>query len=196
MDQKKDISVGCVVMAAGSARRFGANKLAAELDGRSLIRRALEAVPSDHLNGVCVVTRYGEVEAIAREFGFRCIRSELPAGGVSFTIRLGTEALMGQCDAILYQTADQPFLRRETVAALVEYYRARPGHIVSISHDGKRGSPVIFPKEFFPELCDLTGDMGGRAVIRRHEDRLLLFEVDARELADVDTRENLIELSK
>ena len=36
--------IGCVVMAAGNASRFGANKLAAQVDGKTLLRRALEAV--------------------------------------------------------------------------------------------------------------------------------------------------------
>ena len=36
--------IGCVVMAAGDARRFGENKLAALFDGKPLILRALEAV--------------------------------------------------------------------------------------------------------------------------------------------------------
>ena len=31
--------LGCVIMAAGNAVRFGANKLEAELDGKPLIRR-------------------------------------------------------------------------------------------------------------------------------------------------------------
>ena len=41
--------VGCVVMAAGNGVRFGSNKLLAELEGRSLIRRALDAVPAELL---------------------------------------------------------------------------------------------------------------------------------------------------
>ena len=39
------LRIGCVVMAAGNASRFGRNKLAAEVDGKTLLRRALEAVP-------------------------------------------------------------------------------------------------------------------------------------------------------
>ena len=37
---EQTLSLGCLVMAAGSGRRFGGNKLAAELDGKTLIRRA------------------------------------------------------------------------------------------------------------------------------------------------------------
>ena len=41
--------LGCVVLAAGNARRFGENKLASALRGRSLILRALEAIPAEFL---------------------------------------------------------------------------------------------------------------------------------------------------
>ena len=63
--------IGCVVMAAGDARRFGKNKLAAMLSGKTLIRRALEAVPAEEFHAVVVVTQYPEIEALAKEFGFR-----------------------------------------------------------------------------------------------------------------------------
>jgi sigma-B regulation protein RsbU (phosphoserine phosphatase) len=59
---------GCVVMAAGNARRFGENKLVAELDGRSLIRRTLEAIPAEEFTCVTVVTQYKEIEALAEAF--------------------------------------------------------------------------------------------------------------------------------
>ena len=37
-------------------------------------------------------------------------------------------------------------------------------------------------------LLELREDHGGSTVIRRHEDALLLYDVPARQLADVDTR--------
>ncbi|MBQ2323309.1 MAG: NTP transferase domain-containing protein, partial [Oscillospiraceae bacterium] len=116
--------------------------------------------------------------------------------GVSHTIYLGTQALMEQSDAILYLVADQPLLRRESVARELDLFRQHPERIVAMSHDGVRGNPCIFPKRFFPELCALSGDVGGSAVIRRHANDLLLFEVDARELADVDTPQTLHELNE
>ena len=47
--------LGCVIMAAGNAVRFGANKLEAELDGKPLIRRAFEAVPAGVFDRVVVI---------------------------------------------------------------------------------------------------------------------------------------------
>ena len=195
MNETKRLPVGCVVMAAGNAARFGENKLASVLDGKTMIERALEAVPTDELDRVCVVTQYAEVEALARRFGFLCLRNDRPEEGVSRTVRLGTEALGPHCRAIIYQVADQPFLRRESVAALARAWRAAPECIVGLAHGGVRGHPCVFPERFFPELCALTGDRGGSAVIRRHAEALRLIEVDARELLDVDTAEELRKLN-
>ncbi|MBQ1619392.1 MAG: nucleotidyltransferase family protein [Oscillospiraceae bacterium] len=190
------LRIGCVVMAAGNASRFGANKLSATVGGKKLIVRALEALPRELLDRICVVTQYDEVERIARGMDFACIHNDHPDWGVSHTIYLGTQALMEQSDAILYLVADQPLLRRESVARELDLFRQHPERIVAMSHDGVRGNPCIFPKRFFPELCALSGDVGGSAVIRRHANDLQLFEVDARELADVDTPQTLHELNE
>ena len=103
---------------------------------------------------------------------------------------LGTEA-MADCDAILYQVADQPLLEQDTVRRELEYFRTHPDHIVGLAHNGVRGNPCIFPRKFFPELMALEGDVGGNVVIRAHPDALLLYETSAAELRDVDTVEAL-----
>jgi len=180
------LKLGCVVMAAGNARRFGENKLAAELDGRSLIRRALEAVPPEAFDSVVVVTQYPEIASLAQEFHFTAIQNQHPDFGISHTIRLGLTKLT-DCDGVLFLVSDQPLLRRESVAELVDLWRRQPEHIAALSHGGVRGNPCLFPARFFPELLNLREDKGGNTVIRRHEDCLLLLEVDARELTDVDT---------
>ena len=180
------LNIGCVVMAAGDARRFGENKLAAVLDGKTLIRRALEAVPAEAFSAVAVVTQYEQVEELARSFGFLPVHTAHPDWGISHTIRLGLEAL-GPCDAALFQVSDQPLLCRETVAAETAFFRKHPDKLVGLSHGGVRGNPCIFPARYFPELLALREDHGGSTVIRRHEEDLLLFEAPAGELEDVDT---------
>ena len=169
-------------MAAGLSRRFGGGKLQAEFEGRALLRRALESVPAEEYCAVAVVTRDAAGDALAEAFGFRPVRNPAPELGVSGTIRLGLEAL-GNCDAALFQVADQPLLRRETVRAELEFFRARPDCIAALSHGGVRGNPCVF--------LALEGDRGGSAVIKSHPDALRLFEAPARELLDVDTPEAL-----
>lgn len=191
----RELRLGCVVMAAGDARRFGENKLAAAVGGKTLIRRALEAVPGEKFCRVAVVTQYPEVEALAESFGFLPVHNPHPDWGISHTIRLGLEAL-GSCDGAMFLVSDQPLLRRETVAAEVDFFRRHPDKLVGLSHGGVRGNPCIFPAAYFPELLTLREDRGGSSVIRRHEEDLLLFEAPALELKDVDTPEALRDIAE
>ena len=188
-------NIGCLVMAAGSGSRFRANKLTAEFDGKSLIRRALEAVPKEVFSAVTVVTQYPEVAALAEEFGFSHIFNERPEDGVSRTIRLGTQAMLA-CDAIVYMVSDQPLLERGSVERVVACWKENPAYIVGAAHNGRRGNPCIFPREFFGELLALEGDHGGSTVIRAHPDRLLTVEIGKQELTDVDTPQALEALKK
>ena len=64
------MKIGCIVMAAGNARRFGSNKLDARVEGKTLLRRALEAVPAACFDRVAVVTQYPQGMELAREMGF------------------------------------------------------------------------------------------------------------------------------
>ena len=182
--------IGCLIMAAGNASRFGENKLTASFAGKSLFSLALAAIPADTFARVTVVSQYPVLLQEAEQAGFHAIRNDRPDDGISRTIRLGTEA-MADCAGILYMVADQPLLRQETVLRIVQDWQQHPGCIVGAAHNGHRGNPCLFPARFFPELCALEGDRGGSSVIRRHEDALLLVEADEHELFDCDTKQAL-----
>ena len=183
------LRVGCLLMAAGSGSRFGGCKLQAELDGKTLLERALETIPDGVFEKIVVVTSpelAGYVEGYPAEV---CI-NDRPEEGLSRTVRLGTERLM-DCDGILYLVSDQPLLVPSTVGRIVSAWRQQPERIAAACHGGRRGNPCLFPKKLYGELCSLTGDTGGSAVIKAHEELLLPVETDERELTDVDTPETL-----
>ena len=190
---KKPLKLGCVVMAAGNARRFGENKLAAQLRGRSLILRTLETVPPEVFEHVVVVTQYPEIMRLAGEFRFSAVYNEHPDYGISHTIELGLTALR-DCDGVCFLVSDQPLLRRESVAALARCWKESPDKLAALGHGGVRGNPCIFPARFYQELLELREDHGGSTVIRRHEAELRLLEVPEEELADVDTAEAMRDL--
>ena len=187
------MNIGCVILAAGEGKRFGANKLLREVDGKSLIRRALESVPAEHLKTTVVVTQYPDIAALAKEYCFTPIINAHPEWGQSHSIQLGLAALE-HCDAVLFRVADQPFLKQETVVQLIELSRQYPNSIVCLSHDGVKGNPCLFPARFFPELMALEGDRGGRGVRQAHEDCVVTLEAEKDELRDIDTLTDLEQL--
>ena len=74
------MKIGCIVMAAGNARRFGSNKLDARVEGKTLLRRALEAVPAACFDRVAVVTQYPRGMDLAREMGFADVNMDVITG--------------------------------------------------------------------------------------------------------------------
>lgn len=188
------LKIGCVLMAAGNAKRFGDNKLNKKLDGTSLIDRALSCIPSEKLYKVAVVSQYEEVMDKAKKQGFIGVKNKHPDYGISHTIKLGIDTI-NDCDAIMFMVSDQPLLKKESVSQMIDFYNANNNFIVGMSYNGIRGNPCVFPKEFYDELKKLTEDNGGNTVIRMHEDRLKLFEAHhPDELSDIDTKEDLEKL--
>ena len=188
------LKIGCLVMAAGNAVRFGHNKLAVKFKGKPLIVWALEAIPEELFARTEVVTQYNEVADAALSFGFEVIRNSAPEKGISETIRLGTAAL-SSCDAVIYMVADQPLLQKDSVRKVVRAWEKNPNKIVGAACCGKKGNPCIFPKKYFQELLALEGDHGGSKVIRAHPDALLTVDIGENELWDIDTEEALKQLN-
>lgn len=172
-------------MASGYAKRFGSNKLLADFCGEPLICHIFKAIPRTAFDNITVVTQYDEVKRLALEYGFDALINDTPDQGISSTVKLGTEHLY-YCDAIMFAVGDQPFLTQQTVCKAVELYMKNTDKIVAVSHNGKKGNPCIFPKIFFNELIQLSGDVGGSAVIKNHPESLLLTETDANQLLDID----------
>ena len=63
--------------------------------------------------------------------------------------------------------------------------------IAVLGASGRRSNSRRFPADFCPDLEALTGDRGGRQILRRFTDRILPVEAWPEELADVDTAEAL-----
>ena len=184
-------SIGSVIMASGLGRRFGGNKLMADFHGKPMICRILDATEGIFSRRV-VVTRSAEVADLCREWGIRAVLHSLPHR--SDTVRLGLEAMPG-IERCLFATADQPLLRKETIAALAMASKNDPNDIWRISCGGVHGSPVVFPKWSFSELLDLPEGKGGGFVAKKYPEHLRTADVrDLYELKDVDTPEDLSEL--
>ena len=179
---------GCVVMASGLGKRFGGNKLMADFFGKPLICSILDATEG-HFARRVVVTRHDDVAALCRERGIQVIFHDLPHR--SDTVRLGLEAI-GDRAGCMFCPADQPLLRRETIAALLLSAVNRSDCIWRTCFETTPGAPMLFPRWAFPELLTLPEGKGGGWVAKAHPDRVAMMNVsDPWELMDADTPDAL-----
>jgi len=181
------VSVVALVLAAGSARRFGADKRRAALsDGRSLLAHSVERAWAA-FDDVRVVLREGER---GEDFGLpaacRIVVSPLAAAGMGHSLAAGAGSLLdSQAQAVAILLGDMPWIEPATLLRLAEAVTAST--IVLPRHAGQQGHPVIFGRDFWPTLGRLSGDEGARAVLRAHQGCCVVVEVDdAGVLLDVD----------
>ena len=185
------VRVGCILLASGFSRRFGGDKLLSLLDGDPLYSRAFAALPARLFEKAVVTSRFPEILDSARGAGYDALENLRADEGVAAGIRLGMEHMAGM-DGVLFAVCDQPWLTCGSAERLLAEFCCHPHSIAALSWEGRRGNPVIFSADLFPELCLLTGDRGGSAVIKRHPDRLRMVEAgNARELHDVDAPDDL-----
>jgi len=183
----------CVIMASGQSKRFGGNKLLADFHGEPMIGRILSATDGIFSRRV-VVTRHPQVEAICKEMGISAVLHDLPYR--SDTVRLGLEAV-GDAAGCIFCAADQPLLRKETIASIVLCAEHDRMSIWRACHGDMPGSPVLFPRWTFDALKALPEGKGGGYVAKMHSDRVRTVPVKYEyELTDADDRETLGALLK
>ncbi len=210
---KELLPVGCVIMASGLSRRFGSNKLLAEFCGQPMLCRAFAATDTQVLAARIVVTRSAEVKALCEEHGVPVLLHSLP--GRNDTVRLGLTALLEQVPGLfgcMFLPGDQPLLCRETVEAMIgisgwdhetrlerqketEREIFRLGHRFKNDPDPLVGSPVLFERGYFSELCALPEGKGGNVLLKKYPEHVhTVYIADRNELADADTPEALAKL--
>ncbi len=181
-----------LLLAAGSATRFGSDKLQHALPhGVSIAVQSARQLKSE-LERVVAVVRPDSDQLISNLKAERCevVVCENAAEGMGASLACAARAA-GEADGYLIALADMPFLRRTTIAAVRDalaggaplvapYFRARRGHPVGLSH------------EFFHELVALRGDEGAKRLLAAHEKQMVKIPVgDPGALRDIDRPEDL-----
>ncbi len=116
--------------------------------------------------------------------------------GLSTSIRAGVGALPAGFDAVVFLLADMPRVRATHIDRLISAFAkaGRPSICVP-THGGRQGNPVLWGADYLPDLLALAGDVGGRALLARHADRVHEVEMpDDAVLIDVDQPSDLAAL--
>jgi molybdenum cofactor cytidylyltransferase len=152
------------VLAAGSASRFGSDKLLHPLDGRPLgehIAMTLSDVPVAARLAVCPVG--SARRELFERHGFEVIDNPHPEQGMGMSLALGaTRAIALDADALLVCLADMPFVTREHLDALL----AVDADAVVTEAVAARSPPAVFARKLLPELATLSGDHGARHLLK------------------------------
>lgn len=171
MTENNAPKIGGLLLAAGGSQRLGSLKQLLEFRGKTLLRRAAEAIVGTTCEPIVVVLgaeverSKAEVENLAVSFA---VNDEWELG-MSSSIRFGLEKLLEvepEIDAVMITLCDQPFVTSEKIDLFVNEFASRCPSIIAAEYGGVRGVPALFASEYFDDLLKLTGDKGARDMIR------------------------------
>ena len=195
MPDRTDIAA--IVLAAGSSRRFGSDKLLHPVTrkGATLPLAAHSLLPwLDVFAQVTVVVRPGSEafrDAIAASLGpstpaaLRWIVCQDAEQGMAASLACGVRANRGAAGWLI-GLADMPAVPMSAIAGVRDALITGAA-LSAASRDGRRGHPVGFASRYYEELLALRGDAGARGLLER--DRSSLVQIEAGDdgiFADID----------
>lgn len=200
------MKIHIVYMAAGNSSRFGSNKLLHMLNGQpmymygiQLLREVAALYDAEDIKSINIVSRYNE---ILEHVNWNAIYSPDSVKGVSYTIKAGLKYIIDNCgvdlqnpndECVMFMVADQPYLTKDTIKRLIETALSDDFNedAIVLKCGDVTGNPCIFRMTMLDELCELSGDKGGKSILKNKKIRYVESS-SMRELVDIDVSDGTI----
>lgn len=188
--------VAAIVLAAGKARRFGAQKLLAPYGTSTVVRTVVDTVRAAGVDYLVVVGGPGGDAIRAAVGGPSVVWAENaePERGLSSSVATGMAAIPPNVGAVLVVLGDQPTVSVQVVGRVVAAWRDGGGPVVAPRYRGLRGNPVLFDAALFGTLGALVGEHGARDFISSDPGRVTMVDVAEPPPMDIDTPSDYDEL--
>jgi molybdenum cofactor cytidylyltransferase len=190
-----------LVLAAGASLRAGpVDKLLVTVEGESMVRRVARVALGAGLEPVVVVTPSppGPIGGALDGLPVRLAENPDARRGLSTSLRRGLSEIPEGSLGVAVLLADMPFVRPDTVCALVAALEDSDGWSPCVPvYGGRWGNPVVWPARYLREMRALEGARGARGLLELHADRVREVVVDDEGIhRDVDTPADVAALQR
>ncbi len=180
-----------LVLAAGGSQRMGQPKQLLPVNGRPLLGIVLSRVCASSLDEVVVVLG-GHAEEVAATVDLgraRTVVNSDYAAGMSSSLKAGIAAMGNDIQRVVIVLGDQPDVSSSLIDGLLELQETSGRPAASLSFDGLLHPPVVLDRSLWSDLDELQGDVGCRALIRGHPERVAALPMVGRagHPIDIDT---------
>ena len=194
---KREKKIMGVILAAGNSTRMGKdNKLLRNVGDASLVRNtAVEMLNSD-VDSCSIVLGYqsDKVAEVIKDLNINLILNPFWQEGQASSLKAALNTLDDTYSDLLIMLGDLPGVKSRHINRVIEEHlltNNRRSKITIPSFNGKKGNPVIWGRSFFPDLSNLEGDVGGRALFKHHPAAINLLDMDdPAVVTDTDTPED------
>jgi molybdenum cofactor cytidylyltransferase len=187
-----EVMIVAVILSGGESSRMGSPKALLTIDGQTFIERIVSALKASNVGKIVVVLGHH-----AKEIGSRIrhlpvtveINNDYKKGQLSsLTAALQSLGKAEGVDGVLVHLVDHPFLSSNVVNKMIEGFYESKKLIVVPRYENRRGHPVIFSRDLFPELLEAPLDQGAKTVVHAHREETLEIEAEEKGvIIDIDT---------
>ncbi|MBA7520924.1 Nicotine blue oxidoreductase [subsurface metagenome] len=182
-----------IILAAGEGKRMGKAKLTLPLGNNQLIEWVLQAVKLAPFDKFFLVVRPEDKDIIkiGKAWGAEIVLNPDFRKGMSTSIEKALLKINTQeVEGFFLILGDQPLITSKIINKLIKSFSPGKKEIVVPYFKDKRGNPVLFDIYWKDELMAVTGDVGGRVLIKAHpekvkrvniSDETILFDIDREE---------------
>ena len=178
-----------IILAAGSSRRMGVQKLLLPLGGKTIITHIVDQLLASTLDEILVIVG-SQAERVREELSDRpvsIVTNSRYESGMLSSVRCGLRSLPEQCRAVLATLGDQPSITPELIDRMIQSFRATGKRIVVPLYNGRRGHPILFSIDYRDDILKHYDDVGLRGVLHAHPDNVFELTVStASVLSDMD----------
>jgi molybdenum cofactor cytidylyltransferase len=180
-----------LLLAAGSASRFGSDKLSHSLPHGVAIAVQAARHLRPQVSRVVAVVKPGTLELCRKLSAEGCevVVCENAAEGMGASLACAARSA-GPADGYLVALGDMPFVRPSSIAAVRDALAAG-APLAAPFWRGRRGHPVGIAGRFFEELLALRGDEGAKALLGAGHRLVKIAVGDPGVIRDIDTPADL-----
>jgi molybdenum cofactor cytidylyltransferase len=183
-----------IILAAGEGKRMGKVKLILPLGDKQLIEWVLQAVKLAPLDKYFLVVRPEDKEIIkiGESWGAEIVLNPEYRSGMSSSIRKALYQISSEVvEGIFILLGDQPLINPSIIYKMLKAFTPGKREIVVPFYKDKQGNPVLFDNYWRDELLELSGDVGGRVLIKAHPERIKRVKIpDESIFLDIDREED------
>lgn len=169
--------LAAVILSGGASSRMGSPKALVSYQGRPFLEHLLEVTQHAKISVRRVVLGV-HAEPIARAIPISAdeivINPDWEKGQLS-SIHAAMHSLPSGLDGLLLCLIDHPLISKVLVNDLIGAFYSSQAPVVLPVFEGRRGHPVIFSSQLFPELLAAPLEVGARAVVWAHRGELYEF---------------------
>lgn len=202
-----NIIMDCLILAAGSASRFGGCKQLADWQGQPLLATSIATARALTPARILVVggafypqlsEALPRLDAKPKKIAAEKIKDgqvellEYRAWklGIGNSLAFGIKHLQNS-NPVLVLLGDQPLISAQDLRNLYRIWCKNSEKIACASFANTQGVPAIFPAQFKARLYECRGDCGAKDVLLRYADQVVSVPMPSAEF-DVDTPAELV----